>query len=509
MKKLIATSLALIMMLSSVSYATFAEERIIPVDSLIKNYDEDETVFYSEKQTLDFKEKLEANDYINVSVAEPKMRRCWNPFKTKEFLRKTVKVNPEINRFSIRGPEYKAPWWNIKDKIKYWWNPQNIYIDYALVLTSKDDEKILDAEEAKEGQLKPEIVNFKKFKEAVEKENGKDKISEFKEAYIERLLNALKNKKVDADAFNIAEHGLIDRLRDDDSDFVNEDWYYTKKEADAYNKKLREDKKKVVEKLAQKSGQDLITSGKIAELSKSKKEVTFRIVVNNYLNDKNSADVMSMLLSNRDDCGDFPKENLQLEFDLQKIHPLPKRLQEVDNTLEKRKLDKINEEIDKCRVKLTLKESVKKRLKNNDFIDLCCDIVNGINSGVKKIAKHISNAKKVDDKKLSNDQNPESNESLEKVAEQEKQVNENKTAAVQDQDDEIIIIPHVKIKVDKIFAKQVDDKELPNDQSSESNESPEKAAEQEKQAGKNNDAAVQNQDKDAAAQNPEEGESKQ
>ena len=507
MKKLIATSLALIMMLSSVSYATFAEERIIPVDSLIKNYDEDETVFYSEKQTLDFKEKLEANDYINVSVAEPKMRRCWNPFKTKEFLRKTVKVNPEINRFSIRGPEYKAPWWNIKDKIKYWWNPQNIYIDYALVLTSKDDEKILDAEEAKEGQLKPEIVKFRKFKEAVEKENGKDKISEFKETYLERVLDKLKSEGVDADAFNMVERGFIDRLRVEEDDFI-EDWYYTKKEADEYNKKLREDKKKVVEKLAQKSDQDLITSGKIAELSKSNKEQTFRLVINNHLNNKKSADVMSMLLSNKDDFGDFPDEDLILEFDLKKVHPLPKRLQEANNTFEQRKLDKINKEIDKCKVKLTLKESVKKRLKDNDFIDLCCDIVNGIDSGVKKIAKHISDAKKVDDQELPNDQSYESNESPEKAAEQEKQVNENNAAAVKDQDDEIII-PLIKKKVDKIFAKKVDDKKLPNDQSSESNESPEKAAEQEKQAGKNNDAAVQNQDKDAAAQNPEEGESKQ
>ncbi len=327
MRNFIATSLAFVMLLASLGdSANAATKKSIfnrplnlgcsvkydmPSFSQASNSDENMSVFYSTqgKLTLQNPEALTKNSYISVNVAQPRQERRWW-----RFFRKG-NVDEGENRFKLRVSGDKASWWNIPGRIWNWiWN-KGVYVKYALVLTSKDDEKILETPEVKEGQKKKEVLDAEKFRKEVEKYYGKDKVTEFKETYINKLLDGIKSDpNLDPyDPFNVAEAGHLDTLQAA-LPAMDRNSYYTKKEADEVNKKIREDKSKVLAKLAQKCGDELITEGEVAKLSQIDKEQTFRLIVNNNIGDGGEADKLVLLLSNLAATGQSIEDDSSVNF---------------------------------------------------------------------------------------------------------------------------------------------------------------------------------------------------
>lgn len=327
MKKFIATSLAFVMLLASLGETTNAAPKKsifnrplnlgcsvkydMPSFSQASNSDENMNVFYSSqgKLTLQNPEGLAKNSYVSVNVAQPrKERKWWAGFR---------KVNADLgeNSFQLRVSEDKAPWWNIPGRIWNWlWKP-GVFVKYALVLTTRDDEKILETLEVKEGQKKKEVLDAEKFRKEVEKYYGKDKVTEFKETYINKLLDGIKSDpNLDPyDPFNVAESGHLDTLQAD-LPAMDRNSYYTKREADEVNKKIREDKSKVLAKLAQKCGDELITEGEVAKLSQINKEQTFRLIVNNNIGEGGEADKLVLLLSNLAATGQSIEDDSSVNF---------------------------------------------------------------------------------------------------------------------------------------------------------------------------------------------------
>lgn len=327
MKKFIATSLAFVMLLASLGETTNAAPKKsifnrpmnlgcsvkydMPSFSQASNSDESMSVFYSTqgKLTLQNPEGLAKNSYVSVNVAQPrKERKWWAGFR---------KVNADFgeNSFQLRVSEDKAPWWNIPGRIWKWlWKP-GVFVKYALVLTTLDDEKILETPEIKEGQKKKEVLDAEKFRKEVEKYYGKDKVTEFKETYINKLLDGIKSDpNLDPyDPFNVAEAGHLDTLQAA-LPAMDRNSYYTKREADEVNKKIREDKSKVLAKLAQKCGDELITEGEVAKLSQINKEQTFRLIVNNNIGEGGEADKLVLLLSNLAATGQSIEDDSSVNF---------------------------------------------------------------------------------------------------------------------------------------------------------------------------------------------------
>ena len=327
MKKFIATSLAFGMLLVSLGEPTSAATKKsifnrpmnlgcsvkydMPSFSQASNSDENMNVFYSSqgKLTLQNPEGLAKNSYVSVNVAQPrKERKWWAGFR---------KVNADLgeNSFQLRVSEDKAPWWNIPGRIWNWlWKP-GVFVKYALVLTTRDDEKILETQEVKEGQKKKEVLDAEKFRKEVEKYYGKDKVTEFKETYINKLLDGIKSDpNLDPyDPFNVAEAGHLDTLQAA-LPAMDRNSYYTKREADEVNKKIREDKSKVLAKLAQKCGDELITEGEVSKLSQINKEQTFRLIVNNNIGEGGEADKLVLLLSNLAATGQSIEDDSSVNF---------------------------------------------------------------------------------------------------------------------------------------------------------------------------------------------------
>ena len=327
MKKFVATSLAFVTLLVSLGEPTSAATKKsifnrpmnlgcsvkydMPSFSQASNSDENMNVFYSSqgKLTLQNPEGLAKNSYVSVNVAQPrKERKWWAGFR---------KVNADLgeNSFQLRVSEDKAPWWNIPGRIWNWlWKP-GVFVKYALVLTTRDDEKILETPEVKEGQKKKEVLDAEKFRKEVEKYYGKDKVTEFKETYINKLLDGIKSDpNLDPyDPFNVAEAGHLDTLQAA-LPAMDRSSYYTKREADEVNKKIREDKAKVLAKLAQKCGDELITEGEVAKLSQINKEQTFRLIVNNNIGEGGEADKLVLLLSNLAATGQSIEDDSSVNF---------------------------------------------------------------------------------------------------------------------------------------------------------------------------------------------------
>ena len=328
MKGFIATSLAFVMLLASLGETTNAAPKKsifnrplnlgcsvkydMPSFSQASNSDESMSVFYSSqgKLTLQNPEGLTKNSYVSVNVAQPRQERKW----WSGWLYKSNKDYGE-NRFQLRVSEKKAPWWNIPGRIGTWLCNKGVYVKYALVLTSRDDEKILETPEVKEGQKKKEVLDAEKFRKEVEKYYGKDKVTEFKETYINKLLDGIKSDpNLDPyDPFNVAEAGHLDTLQAA-LPAMDRNSYYTKREADEVNKKIREDKSKVLAKLAQKCGDELITEGEVAKLSQINKEQTFRLIVNNNIGEGGEADKLVLLLSNLAATGQSIEDDSSVNF---------------------------------------------------------------------------------------------------------------------------------------------------------------------------------------------------
>lgn len=328
MKKFIATSLAFGMLLVSLGDPTSAATKKsifnrpmnlgcsvkydMPSFSQASNSDENMSVFYSTqgKLTLQNPEALTKNSYVSVNVAQPrKERKWWMLWLGKD------NVDYGENRFQLRVSDDKAQWWHL---FKRAWNricDNGVYVKYALVLTSKDDEKILETPEVKEGQKKKEVLDAEKFRKEVEKYYGKDKVAEFKETYINKLLDGIKSDpNLDPyDPFNVAEAGHLDTLQAA-LPAMDRNSYYTKREADEVNKKIREDKSKVLAKLAQKCGDELITDGEVAKLSPINKEQTFRLIVNNNIGEGGEADKLVLLLSNLAATGQSIEDDSSVNF---------------------------------------------------------------------------------------------------------------------------------------------------------------------------------------------------
>ncbi len=328
MKKFIATSLAFMMLFASLSEpASAATKKSIfnrpmnlgcsvkydmPSFSQASNSDENMSVFYSSqgKLTLQNPDALTKNSYVSVNVAQPrKERKWWMLWLGKD------NVDYGENRFSLRLSDNKAAWWQRQKKTPDGKKNEGVYVKYALVLTSKDDEKILETPEVKEGQKKKEVLDAEKFRKEVEKYYGKDKVAEFKETYINRLLDGIKSDpNLDPyDPFNVAEAGHLDTLQVA-LPAMDRNSYYTKKEADEVNKKIREDKSKVLTKLAQKCGDELITEGEVAKLSQINKEQTFRLIVNNNIGEGGEADKLVLLLSNLAATGQSIEDDSSISF---------------------------------------------------------------------------------------------------------------------------------------------------------------------------------------------------
>lgn len=328
MKKFIATSLAFVMLLTSLGEITNAAQKKsifnrplnlgcsvkydMPRFSQASSSDASMSVFYSTqgKLTLQNPEGLTKNSYVSVNVAQPRQERRW----WKLWFGKG-NVDPGENRFQLRVSDDKVPWWRPLRRLWTWFWESGVYVKYALVLTSRDDEKILETPEVKEGQKKKEVLDAEKFRKEVEKYYGKDKVTEFKEAYINKLLDGIKSDpNLDPyDPFNVAEAGHLDTLQAA-LPSMDKNSYYTKKEADEVNKKIREDKAKVLAKLAQKCGDELITEGEVAKLSQINKEQTFRLIVNNNIGEGGEADKLVLLLSNLAATGQSINDDSSVNF---------------------------------------------------------------------------------------------------------------------------------------------------------------------------------------------------
>lgn len=395
MKKFIATSFAFVMLLASLGETTSAATKKsifnrpmnlgcsvkydMPSFSQASNSDENMSVFYSTqgKLTLQNPEGLTKNSYVSVNIAQPRKERKL----VKCFWLGKGNVDPGENRFQLRVSDDKAQWWNL---IKRAWNwiceklgySNGVYVKYALVLTSKDDEKILETPEVKEGQKKKEVLDAEKFRKEVEKYYGKDKVTEFKETYISKLLDGIKSDpNLDPyDPFNVAEAGHLDTLQAA-LPAMDRNSYYTKKEADEVNKKIREDKAKVLAKLAQKCGDELITKGEVAKLSPINKEQTFRLIINNNIGEGGEADKIVLLLSNLVATGQSIEDDSKINFASYVASTLPDRFTNPLTEAERNSVNRAYKTLYDAKRKLGFTEWLLSVLKKIDFTDIIKDLI--------------------------------------------------------------------------------------------------------------------------------------
>ena len=327
MKRLIAISLTFAILSASFSNFTSAVNKgifhrplnlgcnvkyVMPSFSNISRSDDAIGLYYSSqgKIFLQNADSLAKCNYVSVSVAQPRLERKW----WKLFLKKG-NVDYGENRFSIRVSSHKVSWWRFLERLRDWlWN-SGIYVKYAIVLTTPDEERILETPEVKEGQKKKEVLDSERFRKEVEKQYGKDKLAEFKEAYINKLLSGIKfDPTLDPyDPFNMAETGHINALQEN-VPLIDQNNYYTKKEAAEINKKIREEKAAVLTKFAQKSGNELITEGEVTRLSSAKKDQTFRLIVNNNIGEGGDADLLTMILAYQSLTGETIVDDSSIRF---------------------------------------------------------------------------------------------------------------------------------------------------------------------------------------------------
>ncbi len=349
--RLFATNLIMVMLLSPLSTVAFADfansrkslvEDKVPKDKRLICGDEG-TVFYSQQYKFKLKDGIEADERLNsahvvVKVKDHKMKRCWKTFNPKKFGRKIVKVYPEVNRFSIEGPQRKAAWWDIKNRIKYWWRPERLYINYALVLTSKEDESALEAQEVKLGWKKKEVAEEEELIRNIEENNQEDQVVQlnvFKKEYIRKVNDGLIAENADPyDPYDIATQGRIDSLKHLSP--VDMDLYYNRQEVEEINEKIMENKQKIIRRLSDISGQELITSGKVVELSRNNPEQTYRLVINNNIGPKGSKEAFKLAYVNSKLERPLTlKDGGQLIFDSSRVCDLPGKLQEAIEEEEK------------------------------------------------------------------------------------------------------------------------------------------------------------------------------
>ena len=444
MKKFIATSLAFVMLLASLGETTNAAPKKsifnrplnlgcsvkydMPSFSQASNSDESMSVFYSTqgKLTLQNPEGLAKNSYVSVNVALPRQERKWYRWL---WLGKD-NIDYGENSFQLRVSEDKASWWNIPGRIWKWlWKP-GVFVKYALVLTTRDDEKILETPEVKEGQKKKEVLDAEKFRKEVEKYYGKDKVTEFKETYINKLLDGIKSDpNLDPyDPFNVAESGHLDTLQAA-LPAMDRNSYYTKREADEVNKKIREDKSKVLAKLAQKSGDELITEGEVAKLSQINKEQTFRLIVNNNIGEGGEADKLVLLLSNLAATGQSINDDSSINFVSYVQSVLPDRFNNPLTETDRNNIARAYEALKAAKYKPGFFKWLKSLLWKLDVFDWVKDFIWWRNYQTLKANKQLPEDKLADERQqLENDK---------KQLEDDKQKLENKKKKIeQDQIDQ-------------------------------------------------------------------------
>ena len=368
MKKFIATSLAFVMLLASLGETTNAApkksifNRPLNLGCSVKcdmgsfsqpaNFDETMSVFYSTqgKLTLLNPECLTKNSYVSVNVAQPlKERKWWTLWLWQG------KVDPRVNSFLLKLSKYKPACWNIPERIfckicELLGVDKNVCVKCAIVLTTKDEEKILETPEVKEGQKKKEVLDDEKRYEQIEKLNGKDPINAFKERYLEIATKELGNPQLLPDGYNIVQDGHIDSLRVH-LQSIDKSKYYTKKEADEENKKIREAKAAVVAKLAQKCGDELITEGEVARLSQINKEQTFRLIVNNNIGEGGEADKLVLILSNLAATGQSINDDSSIEFVSYVQSVLPERFNNPLTETDRRNIARAYEALEAAKYK--------------------------------------------------------------------------------------------------------------------------------------------------------------
>ncbi len=261
--------------------------------------DLDQRVFFSSKGSVMLKDTDNwiKNGYISVRIKKPKLKRSFNLFHPTTFCKK-VPVNADVNRFYIQGPKLRAPFWHPIKKLKYWWNPQYITINYGLALTDKDDEKIYSLPKLDMGMKTKAQEDEERLDKAIESHNPqqKAKVKGSFRMYDTFLLNSeKKNAK-----------------------------YYTAEAAKKENVENEKKREEFRRKLANLNKEEMLIEGEIARLTPDNPVCNFRLVINN--NEGLNADRMALLLSAQQDAELCFEDNSKLDLEFVYVYPLPDRL---------------------------------------------------------------------------------------------------------------------------------------------------------------------------------------
>ena len=268
--------------------------------------DSDQKVFFSSKGSvvLEGTDNWMRNGYISVRIKKPKLKRSFNLLHPTTFCKK-VPVNANVNRFYIEGPKLGAPFWHPIKKLKYWWNPQHIKINYGLALTDKNDERVYSLPKLSMGMKTKAQLDKEKLNAAIETHNPRQK------------------KAKTEHSFKLYDKFLLDSKKEDLA-------YYTDEEAKKVNAENEKKREEFRNKLASLNKEDMLIEGEIARLTPDNPVCNFRLVINN--NEELNADRLALLLSAQQDVGLCFKDDSELDLEFVYVYPLPDRLKSAQES---------------------------------------------------------------------------------------------------------------------------------------------------------------------------------
>ena len=330
--------------------------------------DPDCNVYYSStgkfelKLTDEQKKHFSDRGYISVKlrkVPQKEIGSIKKPFVW-AYHKLTGKKPYSYNKFYIHGPNLAKP--SLKNYFKQFlpfvdsepvpflpcasallpWNnddnlPGNennfVRLNYGIVLTDKDEEKVLNFKAPSKTDYTKEyqdIINLNAERASAHEDDKIKAPTSFDS--IEEITKIKNGNKVQ----------YIKKHKANKPDTTKK--YYTEDDI----KKLKADnekkKAKILDRLANACQNDYLTEGEIARLSLANPDQTFRLVINNATGTWD-ADKLSALLSRTDEYIPLNDMNPSLLFDFEYVLPLPERLQvaskekqpNADNTLKENK----------------------------------------------------------------------------------------------------------------------------------------------------------------------------